>query len=101
MRYDKVIEFVTVGNKEFNYDTGNNEQLTPPTSDIRWGNVSSQSMEVMKLLYGGLRERSAIVRLQNNFGDTFDYIVIDEVRYQVDREVKHRRDHVFYVSELL
>lgn len=101
MRYDKRIQFATDGKKSFNYSTGNRDQISTSTYVDAWANVSSQSNEMMQLLYGGLNERSAIIRLQNNYDEYFDHIIMDEIEYRVDKEVKHRRDHVFYVSEIL
>lgn len=99
MRFDTPVYFCTQ-KQTYDYDTGN-YVLSLPVEVIRYGSVTDTSVEMLRLVYGSIRQGSKTIRLQNHYEGAFDYIKVGAKKYRVDhREPKAVKD-VFVVSEVL
>ena len=99
MRYDKKVYFVTEG-EEYNYDTGNYEPVEL-VKDKAWANVSDTGTERMQLIYGNLKQGAITVRIVGKYDEEFDYIEVEDKKYNVDAFRTFRNDQAFNLSEQL
>ena len=99
MRADKEIELVKEGEPKYNYETGNYESGII-TKHTYYGLVTDTSNERMSLLYGGIRSNSKTVRLNVKIDSQYDYMLIDDEKYQIDNRKAYRRKTTFEVSGL-
>src|SRR5690625_7879594 len=60
--------------------------------------LSGLSIERSKELFGELDTNVIVARLQQPYGDDFDYVIIDDKKYNVTRRSKYRRD-AYYLEE--
>ena len=100
MRYDKQIYFVSQGEDEYDYATGD-YVTTEPIKHEAWANVSDTGTERMQLVYGALKQGAVTVRIQGEYEETFDYIEVDDKKYNVDAFRTFRNDQAFNLSEQL
>lgn len=99
MRYDTPIYFQALPERVYDEETG--DYTTPePVEDMRFASVQDTSEAHMNLIYGGIRQGSLIIQIQNHYLNPFQYIRIGSKRYQVDSVRKQRFKHVFVVSEV-
>ena len=99
MRFDTPIYFQTVKPGEYDASTGDyGEDAT--TEEMRLASVTDSTTETLTMVYGGIKQGSKTVRLQNRYAKPFDQIRIGEKVYKVDRERKLRVKHTFVVSEV-
>lgn len=96
MRYNTPIYFQTVKRGELNPVTHNYENDTI-TEVKRFADVTDTGETTLTLVYGGLKQGSLTVRLQQPYKEPFDSIKIGEKTYKVDFS---RRQKVFVVSEV-
>ena len=54
----------------------------------------------MKLLYGGIKEGSLTIRLQNHYAGAFDTIRVGDRIYEADRRIPLRVKDVYIVHEV-
>ena len=99
MRFDTPIYFRTVKPGEYDASTGNYGEDTI-TEEKRLASVTDSTTETMNLVYGGIKQGSKTVRLQNHYNEPFDQIKIGDKVYRVDKERKLRVKHTFVVSEV-
>src|SRR5690625_832487 len=99
MRYNTRIYFVTEG-EEYNYDTGDYEPVEL-VKDEAWANVSDTGTERMQLIYGSLKQGAITVRIRGKYEKEFDYILVDDKKYNVDAFRTFRNDQAFNLSEQL
>ena len=99
MRFDTPIYFQTVKPGEYDTSTHNYGEDTV-TEEERLASVTDSTKETLTLVYGGIKQGSKTVRLQNHYTKLFDQIRIGEKVYKVDRERKLRVKHTFVVSEV-
>ena len=98
MRYDKPIYFQTVELGEY---LPNGDYAEDAVTEVqRYASVTDSGAQTMLLVYGGIKQGSKTIRLQNHYEDPFSYIRIDSKRYRVDTQRKLRRGHTFVVSEV-
>ena len=100
MRYDQRIYFVKEGEDEYDYSTGN-YVTTEPVRDEVWANVSDTGTERMQLIYGALKQGAITVRIQGKYEEAFDYIEVENKKYNVDAFRTFRNDQAFNLSEQL
>ena len=100
MRYDQRIYFVKEGEDEYDYATGD-YVTTEPTKEEAWANVSDTSTERMQLVYGALKQGAITVRIQGKYVEMFDYIEVENKKYNVDAFRTFRNDQAFNLSERL
>lgn len=98
MRFDTPVYFQTI---ESTYDpaTGNYGEDTI-TEVKKNASVSDTGDEVLRLIYGELKQDSLVIRLQNHYTAPFDRIRIGNKKYAVDKARRLRVKHVFIVSEV-
>lgn len=100
MRYDKQIYFVTPGEKEYDFNTGN-YIASEPTKEKHWANITTMGTSKQELIFGGLNQNALTIRIQGNYEGDFEHIEYDGKDYNIEFERKLRSDHVFQVSEKL
>ena len=100
MRYDKRIYFVKEGEEVYDYDTGD-YVTTEPIKHEAWANVSDTGTERMQLIYGALKKGAITVRIREKYEKEFDYILVDDKKYNVDAFRTFRNDQAFNLSEQL
>src|SRR5699024_3320852 len=99
MRSDKKVYFVNEG-EEYNYDTGNYEPVELVKEEA-WANVSDTGTERMRLIYGALKQGAITIRIREKYEKEFDYILVDDKKYNVDAFRTFRNDQAFNLSEQL
>ena len=100
MRYDQRIYFVKEGEDEYDYATGD-YVTTEPVKREAWANVSDTGTERMQLIYGNLKQGAITVRIQGKYEEAFDYIEVENKKYNVDAFRTFRNDQAFNLSEQL
>ncbi|WP_018659907.1 hypothetical protein [Allofustis seminis] len=98
MRADQKIEMVKESKPQFNPNTGNYDESSETVFEV-WASVSDTSEEQMQFLYGNLKRGSYIIRVHDRIGYEFDFIRMNDRKYQVDNKRELRRFTTFYVSE--
>ena len=100
VRYDKQIFFVKEGEEVYDYDTGD-YVTSEPIKHEAWANVSDTGTERMQLIYGALKQGAITVRIRGKYEKEFDYILVDDKKYNVDAFRTFRNDQAFNLSEQL
>lgn len=96
MRYDKPIFFQHTEPGEYNPLTGDYADDT--ISEVkRYASVTDTGTEMLKLVYGAVKQGSFTIRLQQPYLKPFDSIRIGEKRYNVNFA---RKAKCFVVSEV-
>lgn len=98
MRADQKIELVKESKPKFNPNTGNYDESSEKVFKV-WASVSDTSEEQMQFLYGGLKRGSYIVRVHDRIAPNFDFVRMNDRKYQVDRKRELRRFTTLIVSE--
>lgn len=100
MRYDTPIFMQTVRSGDYDPDTG--DYADGQVDEVEQiASVMDTGAEVMKLIYGGLKQGSLTIHLQNHYLDPFDRIRIGKKIYTVDMSRRLRTKQSFVVSEVL
>ena len=100
MRYSTPIYFVKEGEDEYDYATGD-YITTEPIKHEAWANVSDTGTERMRLIYGALKQGAITVRIQGKHDEVFDYVEVDDKKYNVGAFRTFRNDQSFNLSEQL
>ena len=100
MRYDKQIFFVKETEPVYDYETGDYVDGEPIKHEA-WANVSDTGTERMQLIYSALKQGAITVRIQGKYDEAFDYIEVDDKKYNVDAFKTFRNDQAFNLSEQL
>lgn len=100
MRYDKVVYFVKEGESVYDPQTGDYIEGIP-TATPKHASVIDTSAEMLRLVYGSIKQGSLTIHLQNKYDQAFDYILVGEKKYKPDYERKLRVKHTFVVSEVM
>lgn len=97
MRADSKVYFVTEGEPVYDPDTG--DYIPGEDNKVRkFGNVSDTASERMGILYGGIKQRAKTIRLNSVYKESFDHVLIDDSKYQLDVDRHYRHKSVFEVS---
>lgn len=97
MRYNTLIYFQSIITGEYERETGNYADDT--TKEVkRYAAVTDTGTDTLQLVYGGLKQGSLTIRLQQAYVDAFDRIRIGAKCYRVDKSRLCKR--VFIVSEV-
>lgn len=99
MRYDTPIYFQRVTSGAYIAETGDYE-ADKVTETLCYASVTDSGEDIMRLIYGELKQDSLIVRLQNHYTAPFDRVRIGDKLYHVDFARKLRTKHSFIVSEV-
>ena len=100
MRYATPIYFVKENEPVYDYETGDYVDGEPIKEKV-WANVSDTGTERMQLIYGALKQGAITVRIQGKYDEAFDYIQVDDKKYNVDAFRTFRNDQAFNLSEQL
>lgn len=95
MRYFLPVYFLHVKG-ELNPATGNHEE-TIISEKLKRADVTDSATDVLKIVYGDLKQGSLTIRLQRPYTEPFNRIRVGEKLYRVDWA---RHNCVFVVSEV-
>lgn len=99
MRYDSLISFVKEGSEVYDPNTGD-YIASEPVSIEKWANVSDANGEIVNMLYGTLKQTAKVIRLNEVYKNSVDYILVDGVKFILAMPTKHfRHESVFTVGE--
>ena len=103
MRYDTPVYFQRIVKGAYNANTGDYS----PDNVVevkRYASVTDTGTETLNLVYGGPKQGSLTIRLQNHYSEPFDRIRIGDGEqakyYRVDRVRALRLKFNFVVSEV-
>jgi len=98
MRYDSLVNFITTSEpiRLPNGDYSDTVEVKLPM----WANVSDLGEERVALIFGDVKQKAKVVRLQNQYTEPFDFIEIDGIKYKDTRPKHFRHESVFYVGEV-
>lgn len=97
MRYDVKAHFQQV---EEQYNTITGDYAEEVVEDhIEYVAVQGTDIQTMHILYGGIRQGSITLHLQNFVGYAFNRVVIDNVPYVVDDAIDLRVKKVYILSQ--
>ena len=99
MRFDVPVYFQSITTGKYDPQTGNYDADTI-SEEMRYASVSMTGEETLKVVYGGVKQGSFVIRLQQHYRKPFNRIRIGEKSYNVDVAKMHRMKHVFIVSEV-
>ena len=99
MRFDTPIYFQSVIQGDYDASTGNYKEDII-TEDNIYASVTDSRTELLKLIYGEIKQGCVTVRLQNHYNKPFNRIRIGDILYSVDYSRKLRKMHVFVASEV-
>ena len=99
MRFDTPVYMQRTVHGKYDPKTGDYEDGRTEETCV-YADVNSTGTEMMKLVYGDIRQGSLIIRLQNHYEKPFDCIRVGDRRYCVDLDRKLRTKHTFIVSEV-
>lgn len=99
MRFDTPIYFQTITPGEYDAETGN---YAPDTiaETKRYASVTDSGTEMLKLVYGGLKQGSLTIRMQQPYKSPFEQIRIGDKLYRVDMSRRLYTKQTFVVSEV-
>lgn len=99
MRYDTPVYMQSITNGEYDPKTGNygKEQVK---ETLLLASVMDTKAELLTLVYGGIRQGSLMVQVQNHAGKKVDRIRIGDKLYRIDYERRLRTKQTFVVSEV-
>lgn len=99
MRYDTPILFRRLVTGTYDPDTGDYADDT--YVDIKvYGSVMDTNTQTMNLVYGGIKQGSLTVHVQNHIDAPFDQLIINGKKYRVDYSRRLRTKQSFIVSEV-
>lgn len=99
MRYDTPIYFQRITPGAYDPNTGN--YGPDETAEVlRYASVTDTGEQTLLLVYGGIKQGSLTIRLQNRYDAAFDRIRIGDKFYKVDLSRKLRVKQNFVVSEV-
>ena len=99
MRYDTPILFRRLVTGAYDADTGDYADDTYVDTKV-YGSVMDTNTQTMNLVYGGIKQGSLTVHIQNHMDKTFDQIIIGDKKYRVDYTRRLRLKQSFIVSEV-
>lgn len=99
MRYDTPVHFELL--RQGDYDPNTGDYLPPKVeSTVRFAAVSAANTEVVRLIYGQVRQGILSIHLQNHFNAPFDRIRVRNKLYHVDFSRELRFKQTFIASEV-
>lgn len=99
MCYDTPVYFQSVTKGQYNELTGDYADDT--INEVKlYASVQNTGIQYLKLVYGSIKQGSLTLSIQNHYDKPFNYIRIDNKRYQVDLRRTLRTKETFIVSEV-
>lgn len=99
VRYDTPVYFQKITAGEYDPNTGNYADDTVEET-LRYASVMDTGTDMLKLVYGGPKQGSLTIQLQNHYAKPFDRIRVGKKVYNVDLSRELRTKHTFVVSEV-
>lgn len=99
MRFDTPIYFRRLTQGAYNETTGNYDDDTVTETEVMASVMDTQT-EMLKLIYGDIRQGSLTVVIQNHYDQPYDGIRIGDKIYRVDRTRRLRVKQSFVISEV-
>ncbi len=99
MRYDTPILFRRLVTGAYDADTGDYADDTYVDTKV-YGSVMDTNTQTMNLVYGGIKQGSLTVHIQNHINVPFDQLIINGKKYRVDYTRRLRLKQSFIVSEV-
>lgn len=99
MRYDTPIYFRNIIKGKYDSKTGNYDDDIVEETTV-YASVSDTGSEMLKLVYGTVKQDSKIIRLQSIYKGVYDSIRIGSSIFKVGYEKKLRTKQVLIVSEV-
>lgn len=97
MRYDKKVLFQFV-DSVYNKSTGDyEEQVT--SEHTEYASVVDTDIQTMQIVYGGIKQGSITMHLQNKVPYTFNRIMYDGKPYMVDQVINQRVKQAYVLSQ--
>lgn len=100
MRYDTPIFFQKNTAGAYDAETGNYEEDLVEES-LRYASVMDTKAEMLKFIYGNIKQGSLTLHIQNHYKEAFDFIRIGRKKYRVDYTRTLRTKQTFIVSEVI
>ena len=97
MRYDKLVEFVTTGQKIYNEDTGDYEMKGEQVVK-RMASISNTGEEKLNLLFGKIDQDMLTIRIKTPIIGHFSFVKYKGVDYVVKYAKNLRQEQVFYLA---
>ena len=97
MRYDKLVEFVTTGQKIYNEDTGDYE-IKGERVVKRMAGISNTGEEKLNLLFGKIDQDMFTIRIKTPIVGHFSFVRYKGIDYVVKYAKNLRQEQVFYVA---
>ncbi len=99
MRYDTPIFFQKIEHGTYDATTGNYGPQTI-SETRRMASVFDTGVDMMRLIYGRIREGSLTAHIQNHYDQAFNRIRIGEKIYKAERVRKLRHKQTFVLTEV-
>ena len=96
MRYDTAVAFQTI---DLVYKSNGDYEESVSEEHIEYGSVTDTDVQTMQLVYGGIKQGSITLHLQNKVDYPYDRIVIDGTPYVVDQLINLRVKQAYVLSE--
>lgn len=99
MRYDKPIYFQKITSGQYDPDTGDYaDDIILETK--KYASIMDTGTEVMRLVYGSIKQGSKMIQIQVPYREPFDFIRIGRKIYGVDYARQPSVKQIFVVSEV-
>lgn len=90
MRYDRTVYFVKLGERV--RQPNGDYLVSEPLKAKRKADVTDMNLNSKELYFRDVRAESIVIRIQNTFAETFDYIEFENRKWQPVGVTKTRRD---------
>ena len=99
MRYDTEVNFVAEIDGYYDPDLGEYINSTKD-SKLKMANVTDLGTNRSKTLFGDIKQGAKVIRLLRRYNDKWDYVVIDEKKYQSVTSRDLRLKNTFIMQEV-
>lgn len=100
MRYDKKIIFVKREEGKYNPDLGEYED-DKDVETVKRANVTDLGIDRSVVLFGSVEEGAKVVRMLRHYKDKWDFILIDDKKYEPTKKCDLRLREGFVVQEVV
>lgn len=100
MRYDTPVYFQLFKEREYNYETGDYED-DGVSEEMVYASVENSRYDTVHFVYGGLKEGSLTIHLQNHYTKPFARLRIGKKVYKADYIRRLRVKMAIVVSEVV
>lgn len=97
MRYNKQVSFYKFDAKTYDPSTGDYTSLDYGYVKFTIGSVMDTKTEMVKLIYGDLKQESKTIIIQGYMDEPFNFIIIDNKFYKCDYRRRLKNKETFIV----